>query len=448
VLGPAELRRIPGIGVDIDALLFMFVVTIAVGLLFGIAPALAARRTDPHEALKGSGGRGGHGGRSRPRRALVALEIAAAVVVTIGAALLVKSLVRFHAVDRGFYGDNVLTAHITLPRPRYADAAARRAFFDAVLERVRSLPQVESASTPAALGLLSMTMPWPPGSKPGQPSSESEIGVTDIGTAFFRTLGIPIRSGRECDGGPERSAVVNARMARRAFPDRSPIGQRLNLPGEGEFTVVGVTADVRRLRTNAPPLPMVFTCPVPGEASGSGYIALRARGDTDASSLAPALRAAVSAVDPAQPVAEVMTLRQEIDDSLASRRFDTLLFGSFAALAFALSVFGLYAVTAYLVAQRSHEFGVRIALGAGRATVLRLVLRQGLAPAISGIVLGLFAALLLTRLLRTMLFEVEALDAGVFAGVAFVLTVVCIAAAIVPALRAVRVDPVVALRCD
>jgi predicted permease len=449
VLGPPELRRIPGIGVDTDALMFMFGITVAVGLLFGIAPALTARRTDPHDALKGAGGRGGHGVRSRPRRALVTLEIAVAVVVMIGAALLGKSLVRFHAVDRGFHGDNVLTASVTLPRPRYADPAARRAFFDAVLERVRSLPSVESAAAPAGVGMLSMTMPWPPGSKPGLPSSESEeIGVTEVGTAFFRTYDIPIRSGRECDGGPERSAVINERMAHRAFPGRSPIGQRLNLSGEGEFTVAGVAADVRPLRTNAPPLPMVFTCPVPGEASGFGYIALRARGETDASSLAPALRAAVAAVDPAQAIAEMATLRQEIDDSLASRRFDTLLFGSFAVLAFTLSVFGLYAVTAYLVAQRSHEFGVRIALGAGHFTILRLVLRQGLAPAVSGIVLGLLAARLLARLLRTMLFEVEVLDASVFAGVALVLAVVSLAAAIVPARRAVRVDPVVALRCD
>jgi putative ABC transport system permease protein len=449
VLGPAELRRIPGIGVDATALMFMFGITVAVGLLFGMAPAFAARRTDPHDTLKGAGGRGGHGVRSRPRRALVTLEIAAAVVVMIGAALLAKSLVRFHAVDRGFRADNVLTASITLPRPRYADAAARRAFFDAVLERMRSLPAVESAAAPASLNHLVMTMPWPPGSKPGAPSSEpQEIGVGHAGTENFRTFDIPIRSGRECDGGPEPSAVINERMARLAFPGRSPLGQQLKLSGEGTFSVIGVSADVRVLRTKAPPRPMVFMCPVPGEASSYALIALRARGDTDPSSLAPALRAAVAAVDPAQPIAEVMTIRQEIDDSLASRRFDAVLFGSFAALAFTLSVFGLYAVTAYLVAQRSHEFGVRIALGAGRSSVLRLVLRQGLAPAASGIVLGLLAALLLTRLLRTMLFEVEVLDAGVFAGVALVLALVSLAAAIIPARRAVRVDPVVALRCD
>jgi len=449
VFGPAELRRVPGIGVDAEALIFMSAVTVAVGLLFGIAPAVAARRTDPHEALKGAGGRGGHGVRSRPRRVLVALEIAAAVVVIIGASLLAKSLVRFHAVDRGFHADNVLTASITLPRPRYADVPARRAFFDAVLERVRALPSVESAAIPAGLGSLSMTMAWPPGSKAGPPSSESEeIGVSSVGAGYFRTFDIPIRSGRECDGGPEPSAIINERMARRAFPGRSPIGQRLDLSLTGAFTVVGVGADVRPLSTNAPPLPMVFTCVSPTEAPYAMDIALRARGDIDPASLAPALRAAVAAVDPAQPIAEVRTVRQQVDDSLASRRFGTLLFGGFAVLAFTLSVFGLYAVTAYLVAQRSHEFGVRIALGAGRSAILRLVLRQGLAPAISGIVLGLLAAVVLTRLLRTMLFEVEVLDASVFAGVALALGLVSLAAAIVPARRAVRVDPVVALRCD
>jgi putative ABC transport system permease protein len=449
VLGPAELRRIPGIEVDGQVMVFMVAVTVAVGLLFGMAPALAARRTDPHEPLKSAGGRGGHGIRSRPRRILVALEIAAAVVVMVGAALLAKSLIRFQAVDRGFHADNVLTASITLPRPRYADVAPRRAFFDAVLERLRSLPSVESAAAPAVLGGLSMTMSWPPGSKAGPPSSESEeIGVGSVGTSYFRTFGIPIRSGRECDGGPEPSAVINERMARRAFPNRSAIGQQVDLSLNGTFTVVGVAADVRSPSTNAIPRPMVFTCVGPREAHNAADIAVRVREGTDAASLAPALRAAVAAVDPAQPVSAVTTVRQYVGDSAASRRFDTLLFAAFAALAFTLAVFGLYAVTAYLVAQRTHELGVRIALGAGRSAVLRLVLRQGLAPAISGIAIGLLAAVLLSRLLRNMLFEVEVLDATVFAGVAIVLAVVSVAAAIVPARRAVRVDPVVALRCE
>ena len=449
VLGPVELRAIPGIAVDGRVLAFMVTVTLAVGLLFGIAPALAARRAEPHEPLKGSGGRGGHGVRSRPRRILVSLEVAAAAVVIVGAALLTKSLIRFQAVDRGFHTDNVLTASITLPSPRYADVAARRAFFDAVLERLRSLPSVESAAIPAGLGHLSMTMSWPSGTKSGPPGSDSEeIGVVSVGTSYFKTFDIPMRGGRECDGGPEPSTVINERMARRAFPGRSPVGEKLDLSLNGTFTVVGVAADVRKLGTNAAPFPMVFTCVSPREAPNTMNIAVRARADIDAASLAPALRAAVAAVDPAQPVAAVRTLRQLVDDSEASRRFETLLFAAFALLAFALAVFGLYAVTAYLVAQQTHELGVRIALGADRAAVLRLVLRQGLTPAIAGIVLGLLAAGLLTGLLRKMLYEVDVLDASVFAGVAIALALVSLAAAVVPARRAVQVDPVEALRCE
>jgi putative ABC transport system permease protein len=236
-------------------------------------------------------------------------------------------------------------------------------------------------------------------------------------------------------------------MARRAFPDRSAVGQQMDLSLNGTFTVVGVAADVRAPSTNARPRPMVFTCAGPREAHNAAEIAVRARGGIDASSLAPALRAAVAAVDPAQPLAAVRTVHQLVDDSVASRRFDTLVLGAFAVLAFTLSVLGLYAVTAYLVAQQTHELGVRIALGASRTAVVRLVLRQGLTPAISGITLGLLAAVLLTGLLRTMLFEVDVLDASVFAGVALVLALVSLAAALIPARRAVRVDPVVALRC-
>jgi putative ABC transport system permease protein len=447
--GPVELTRIPGIAMDARVLVFLLGVTIGVGLLFGVGPAIAAGRADPHEPLKGAG-RSRDGRASRPRRVLVMLELAAAVVVMIGAALLAKRLVRFHAVDRGFRADSVLTASMSLPRPRYTDPAARRAFFDGVLERVRALPAVESAALPGALDSMSMTTAWPAGSTTGPPESESSpVGIAEVGSANFRTFGIPIRSGRECgdDGATDaQAAVVNERMARRAFSGRAAVGQQINLGSEGTFTVIGVSADVHDLRSNTMPLPKVFICA--REASTYADIALRARAGIDPAALAPALREAVRAVDPAQPVADVTTLRQLVEESGASRRFDTLLFGGFAALAFVLAIFGLYAVTAYLVAQRTHEFGVRIALGAGRGEVLRLVLRQGLAPAVTGIVLGLAAALLLTRLLRTMLFEVGVLDAGVFAGVALTLALVSVGAALIPARRAVRVDPVVALRCD
>jgi putative ABC transport system permease protein len=258
-----------------------------------------------------------------------------------------------------------------------------------------------------------------------------------------------MRSGRECgDGGAvdAGAAVVNERMARRAFPGGGAVGRQISLGSEGTFTVIGVSADVRDLRSNALPLPKVFICT--REDSTYAGIALRARAGTDPSALASALRAAVRAVDPAQPVAEVTTVRQLVDESVSSRRFDTLLFGGFALLAFVLAVFGLYAVTAYLVSQRTHEFGVRIALGAGRGPVLGLVMRQGLVPAVSGICLGLLASVALTRLLRSLLFEVDTLDASVFAAVSVSLALISALATAIPARRAVRVDPIVALRCE
>jgi predicted permease len=384
-------------------------------------------------------------------RILVTLEITAAVVVMIGAALLAKSLLRYQNVDRGFRARDVLSASVTLPPTRYPSDAARRAFFDAVILRMRALPAVESAAAPAGIGVLSKidarwTLQWADGADaPG--GDPSTVGITDVGAGYFRTFEIPIRRGRECDAGTEHAAVVNERLARR-FGGRSPLGEILKLSDSDTFTVIGVATDVRSVQSNAPPMPMVFTCVGAKEAPDYAYIAVRPRAGTDAASLAPALRAAVAAVDPAQPIAEVSTLRQELVDAVAPRQFNTLLFGGFAVLAFTLSIFGLYAVTASLVAGRTREFGIRMALGAGRVRVLQLVLRQGLAPAASGLALGLLASFMLTRLLRAMLFEVEVLDAGAFAAVPLVLAFVSLAAAIIPARRAVRVDPVVALRCD
>ncbi|HEY3883826.1 MAG TPA: FtsX-like permease family protein, partial [Vicinamibacterales bacterium] len=374
-----------------------------------------------------------------------------AVVVIIGASLLVKSLIRFDAIDPGFQADGVLTASLALPRPRYSDPGVRRAFFDDVIERVRSLPGVESAALPGQWSGLGFTMLWSPGSKAGLGAESMQIGETEVGSSNFRTFAIPILSGRECkDREPAgtKPAVINARLARLAFAGRSAVGQTLALGNEGIYTVIGVAADVRDIRTKALPLPKVFACADPKHPAFAGDIGIRARAGIDPASLSSALRKTVASVDPALPVARIATARQLVDGAGASRRFDTLLFSGFAALAFTLAAFGLYAVTAYLVAGRTHEFGVRIALGAGRSAVVLLVLRQGLGPAATGVGLGLLAATTLTRLLHGMLFEVSTLDGGVFAAVGSALVLVSVIAAAIPALRAVRLDPVAALRAE
>ena len=447
-LGPPALARLPSLVIDGQVLLFTLALTIGTGLLFGVAPAVGAARIDPGERLKGTRTGAREGG--RPRRALVVLEIAAAVVLMLGAALLARSFIRFQGVDRGFQGENVLTASLTLPAARYADNAARRRFFDGLVERLRGLQGVESVVvSEAGLSGLLMTIAWPPDSQRGD--GGREIGVaTGLGDRHFHTFGIHVLEGRECAGDADESAaVVNASMARVAFPDRSAIGRSLELShvSLGTPTIVGVVADVANLRTKAPPLPMVYAC-AGRERAGYGTVALRAREGTPALSLAPALRSAVRSIDPAQPVARITTVEQLVREGRSSRWFDAMVIGALAVLALVLALGGLYAVTAYSVAQRTREIGIRMALGADRVLVLKLVLQQGGILISAGICLGLLAAMPLVGFVSAMLFDVKPLDPAVFSGVAIGVAAVATLATFVPARRASRVDPMVALRAE
>jgi predicted permease len=446
--GPPALARLPSLAIDGQVLLFTLALTIGTGLLFGVAPAVGAARIDPGERLKGTRTSSREGG--RPRRALVVLEIAAAVVLMLGAMLLARSFIRFQAVDRGFQGENVLTASLTLPTARYADSAARRTFFDGLVERLRRLQGVESVVlSEAELSYLTMTMSWPPGRQ--RDDSGREIGVaTGLGDRHFQTFGIPVLEGRECAGdNDDAAAVVNASMARIAFPDRSAIGRSLELShvSLGTRTIVGVVADVANLQTKAPPLPTVFAC-AGRDRAGYGTVALRVRQGTPALSLAPARRRAVRSIDPAQPIARIKTVEQMVREGLSSRWFDAMVIAALAVLALVLALGGLYAVTAYSVAQRTREIGIRMALGADRALVLKLVLQQGGILIGAGICLGLLAATPLVRFVSAMLFDVQALDPAVFTGVAIGVAAVATLATFVPARRASRVDPMVALRAD
>jgi putative ABC transport system permease protein len=447
--GPPALTSLPTLAIDMRVLLFTLVLTIATGLLFGLAPASGAARLNPEAAL--AGGRAlQRDNRWRPRRALVILEIAAAVVLTLGAALLAKSFTRFQAVDRGFHAANVLTASITLSTVRHPDTASRRAFFDGLVERLRRLPSVESVSI-SEVGLrgLSMTMDWPPARD--RRGEAWEIGITTgVGEAHFRTFGIPMLEGRECGGPADGSGVViNAAMARRSYGDRSPLGHYLDLSevSLGTRAVLGVAADVPDLRTKAAEPPMVFAC-VGEDRAGYGTVAVRTHDDTDAMTLAPALRTAVRELDPAQPVSRLTTVEQMIREGISSRWFDAAVIGGLSTLALVLALGGLYAVTAYSVAQRTREIGVRMALGADRGAVIALVLRQGGVLVVAGTCLGLVAAVPLVRLVAAMLFDVQPLDAGVFTVVAILIIGIAMLATFVPARRASRVDPMVALKAE
>ena len=446
-VGPAALVRLPALAIDGQVLLFTAALGIATGLLFGVVPALAAARVDPGERLKDN--RGGSHEHSRPRRTLVALEIAIAVTLMLGAALLAKSFIRYQSVDRGFTAENVLTASLTLSRTRYPNEAARGAFFGSLIDRLRRLPDVESVSV-SAIGLsgVSMTLPWP---VPGRYGEAPEVGVAaGIGDRHFATFGIPLIEGRECAGQADASSVViNASMARDAYPGSSPVGRSMDLsaPGLGHRTIIGVAADVPNLETKRPPLPMALAC-AGGEPVADGTVAVRVREGTPALALAPALRRAVRAIDPLQPVTRVTTVEQDVRQGISSRWFDALVIAALAALAMFLALSGLFAVTAYSVAQRTREIGVRVALGADRASVMKLVLRQGGTLVGVGTVLGVLAAVPLVRFIRAMLFDVEPLDPAVFAIIAILVTAVAMLATILPARRASRVDPIVALRAE
>lgn len=445
--GPPVLARLPTLAIDAQVLLFTVVLSVGTGLLFGLAPAVSATRVDPGNGLRD--GPAARVGGTRSRHVLVILQIAAAVVLTIGSALLAKSFVKFQAIDRGFEEDNVLTASITLSATRYADIAARRAFFDALIERLRSVPAVESVDV-STFGLngMGMTTPWPPGQGA---ADRTEIAVGDgVGDRHFRTFGINIIDGRECAGAPEAlEAVINKAMAQLAFGDQSAIGRSLDLSmfKLGSRVVVGVAANQPNLETKTSPMPTIYTC-AGQDRVGYGVVALRVRDDTPALSLVPVLRAAVRELDPAQPLGRVTTVEQQVLDGLTSRWFDAAVIGALSMLALVLALGGLYAVTAFSVAQRTREIGVRVALGADSARVMRLVLKQGLALTVVGVCLGLAAAFPLARFVTAMLFDVPPLDPTVFGTVAALVAAVGTLATLLPAWRASRVDPLVVLKAD
>lgn len=460
-LQPGAIPRADTLGIDPAVLAFTGAVSVFVGIAFGLVPALRATRASPAGGLRGSG-TGADAGRHSEQRVLVVSQVALTVMLLVGAGLLTRSFVTLYSVDPGFRAERVLTATVALPPASYPEVSDVTSFYRELLPRLRALPGAEAvgavSSLPLAteLGDLNFHIEGAERSE-ATPSPRADWQVVTPG--YFRAMGIPILAGRgieERDGADAPGAVViNETTAERYWPGENPIGRSFELgagAGPGRVSIVGVVPDIRHNSLDAPPSPQMY---IPhaqfrmwdsGRPIGSMTLVLATT--TVPSVLAGGVRREVNTLDSDIPLADIQAMDRVISDSLARPRFLALLLVLFAGLALALAAVGVYGVVSYAVTRRTREIGVRMALGARAAEVLRLVLQQGFVLALIGILVGLGGALAATRVLESFLYEVSARDPLIFASVALGLLCIVLLASWLPARRAANLDPVIALRND
>ncbi|HZM88827.1 MAG TPA: ABC transporter permease [Blastocatellia bacterium] len=445
-----ELARVAAITIDLRVLGFTLLISLLTGLLFGLVPSLQLSRPDLNVSLKEGGHGSGFHGRGL-RSVLMVSEVALAIVLLVGAGLLIRSFVKLLDVDPGYRAENILTARLQLP-PRYNEKSRRVQFYEQTLQRLAALPGVAAAGATSHLPLTSYNLGGAlrvEGRLPKEGEKETTAPIGSVNPDYFRAMSIGLRAGRLFTDGDAQDApsvaVLSETLARELFQDDDPIGKRLFVAGSGAelTTVIGVVGDIRHQGLDRQIDSAVYLSyrqtPRPGVA-----LVLRTTGDP--LSLATSLRRAVHEVDPALPVYQVMTMDERLSNSVAARRFNLLLLGGFAVLALVLAGVGVYGVISYVVTARTHEVGIRMALGAQRVDVLRLFIKQGMVRVLIGVGLGLFGAFALTRVMTSMLFGVSANDPTTFAVVASLLCLIAVMACYFPARRAARVDPLVALR--
>lgn len=440
----------------LDGRVFGFLLAVAVlsGLAFGIVPALQTSRGDVRDSLAETGGKTTGSGRQQLfRSTLVVLEIAVSLILLVGAGLLLRGFLTLSRTEPGLVAENVLTAHLPVPVAQLEGSTPR--LFRPVLEKIRAIPGVRSA---AVISMLPIQSAWTnggfaiegrPDPQPGQ-EPLAEFRVASPG--FFQSLGVPVLRGRdftESDGeSGSRVAIINEALARKYFPGEDSLGRRLLLGGE-TFTIVGVVGSIRQAGLDYDPLAEIyFPYAAAGFMGWLGDAVLVIRTTVPPESVTDETRAAVRSVDPSLPLYNVLTMKQVIDDSLADRRLNLWLLTIFAGIALILSAAGLYGVISYLVAQRTREIGVRIALGAQTQDVIGLVMRQAARLTSMGILLGLLGAFALTRVLESLLYGVSARDPLTYAALAAVLATVALLATWLPARRASRVNPILAIRAE
>ena len=456
-VAPQNVPRLDQVSVDLRVLLFTLGASLFTGIAFGVVPALQASRTDLNESLK-EGGRGStKGAHSRLiRNILVVSEVALALVVLISAGLMIKSFMRLQRVNPGFKPENMLTARLALPVTRYSDNPQVIAFYQQALERVRNLPGVESAGSVSHLPLSgaytsgTVTVENPP--IDSVPAS-FEADRRAISAGYFNSMNIPVTRGRPFDEGDKMDgpavAIIDETFARRFWPDDDPLGKRMKLGGSQStspwLTIVGVAGNVKHYGIDSQGRETVYL-PYTQAAPIARSMFLTVRTTRDPLALAGALRREVWAINPDQPISDIRSMGDLVYGSVAQPRFSMLLLGAFAAVALILAAVGVYGVMNYSVTQRTHEIGIRMALGARGLDVVRLVVGQGLLLAGIGVTIGAGLAFALMRLMSTLLYGVTAADPGTFVWVSLMLASIAGAASFVPARKATKIDPMIALR--
>ena len=456
---PMDMQAGATVNLNGAVLLFAAVAVLLSSVMFGLVPAMQLTKPEVQSELKEGGRAVSAGtGQNRLRGVLAVAEIAVALILLVGAGLMVKSLYRLLAVDPGFKTERVLTMEMDLRTAQYAKGPAILNFWQQVLDRVRALPGVEAAALGTDVPLTdshSRTDITIEGMALPKPGSFPHPDEHKVSPGYVKALGVPLLRGREFTDADNANApmvgMINAMLARQFFPNQDALGKRFMFghPSDKQapkwITIVGLTADTKLYGLANPARLEVY---VPLRQSVSGDMKLVVKSATDPAALTSSIRGAIASIDKDQPVFAVATMQELVNNSVSTRRITLILLGLFSALALVLAAIGIYGVISYSVAQRTHEIGIRMALGADGGGVLRMILAQGAKIAGAGVVIGLAASLGLTRLMANLLFSVSAADPLTFAAVAIVLVLVAMLACYIPARRALRVDPIIALRYE
>ena len=451
-ISPANILRIGDIGVDRWVLGYTLLISVITGVLFGLAPAIFASKTELTETLK-EGGRGGEGLRSkRLHKLLVVTETALALVLLVGAGLMVRSFRQLQQVDPGFDAPNVLTMQVALPALKYKTPEDAVAFYDQAIQRLEGLPGVEAAAKVSELPFSGDQFDNAFSIEGRPPQAEGEklsANLRLVSADYFRAMGIPVLRGRAFTTQDAQAkpavVVINEAMAKRFWPQEDPLGRRLtidlNEPGPRE--IVGIVKNIRHYSLDVEPKAEMY---VPNLSLSQNIMSLVVRSNKDPLSLASAARQEVLAIDKNQPIYNVKTMKDLVDESVATQHFSMWMLACLAGVALILAAVGIYGVIAYWVTQRLHEIGIRIALGAASRDILRMIIGQSMTLALIGVGLGLVVAFIMTRLMRTLLYGISASDPIAFVVAALLLAGVAFMAALFPARKATRVDAIGALR--